>query len=101
MLGANFVAFFTVQGFFIGIVFGLLKSDSASGLLLFTSLIALFFYLFSHVIVSFYFRTLHIKTGHFSKDRHEIDLDKIVYEINKREKMIDAVPQTTSLKDVG
>jgi len=35
MLGENFVYFFTVQGFFIGIIFGILKSFDAEGLLVY------------------------------------------------------------------
>ena len=96
MLAANFVSFFTVQGFFIGIVFGLLKSDSADGLLTYTFLITTFFYLFSHIIVAFYFRTLTIKTYSFAKNRHEADLDTIVKEINKREKVIDSAYKITN-----
>jgi len=58
MLGENFVYFFTVQGFFIGIIFGILKSFDAQGLLVYTFFITIFFYLFSHVIIAFYYRTI-------------------------------------------
>ena len=97
MLASNFVSFFTVQGFFIGVVFGLLKSDSADGLLSYTFLITIFFYLFSHLIVGFYFRTLSIKTYNFSRNKHESDLDRIVKEINKRERVIDSAHKITDV----
>ena len=96
MLGENFVYFFTVQGFFIGIIFGILKSFDATGLLIYTFFISIFFYLFSHVIVAFYFRTMTIKRYSFSKDLHEKDLDIFVSEINKREKVIDAATKMTN-----
>ena len=95
MLGENFVHFFTVQGFFIGIIFGILKSFDAAGLLLYTFFISIFFYLFSHIIVAFYFRTISVKSSSFAKDMHERDLDLFVSEINKREKLIDSATRIT------
>ena len=95
MLGENFVYFFTVQGFFVGIIFGILKSFDAEGLLLYTFLITIFFYLFSHVIIAFYYRTMVAKSYYFPKDMHEKELDSFVKEINKREKLIDSVYKIT------
>lgn len=95
MLGENFVYFFTVQGFFVGIVFGILKSFDAEGLLLYTFFITTFFYLFSHIIIAFYFKTIAMKSYGFPKEVHEKHLDIIVREINKREKLIDTASQIT------
>ena len=89
MLGENFVYFFTVQGFFVGIIFGILKSFDAEGLLVYTFFITVFFYLFSHVIIAFYFKTISAKSYKFARDSHEKKLDFFVSEINKREKLID------------
>ena len=89
MRSANFVSFFTVQGFFFGIVFALFQSNSAEDLLAYTFLVTIFFYLFSHIMVSFYLRTVDA-TGHFFyKNVYEKDLDTLVREINKREVVID------------
>jgi len=95
MLGENFVYFFTVQGFFVGIIFGILKSFDAEGLLLYTFFITTFFYLFSHVIIAFYFRTIALKTYLFPKDIHEKHLDIFVEEIDRREKLIDSAMKIT------
>ncbi len=95
MLGENFVYFFTVQGFFIGIIFGVLKSFDAEGLLTYTFFITIFFYLFSHIIIALYFRTLTKKTYYFPKETHEKELDLFVKEINKREKVIDSACMLT------
>ncbi len=95
MLGENFVYFFTVQGFFVGIIFGILKSFDAEGLLVYTFFITTFFYLFSHIIIAFYFRTLNAKPYYFPKDLHEKELDLFVREINKREKIIDSACKIT------
>jgi hypothetical protein len=97
MAGENFVYFFTVQGFFIGIIFGILKSFDAAGLLTYTFFITLFFYLFSHIIIAFYFRTLSVKAYSFNKNNHEKDLDFFVKEINKREKIIDSATKITDI----
>lgn len=95
MLGENFVYFFTVQGFFVGIIFGVLKSFDAEGLLLYTFFITTFFYLFSHVIIAFYFKTIALKTYLFPKDLHEKHLDIFVEEIDRREKLIDSAMKIT------
>ncbi|MDQ1264190.1 MAG: hypothetical protein QG559_1191 [Campylobacterota bacterium] len=95
MLGENFVYFFTVQGFFVGIIFGILKSFNAESLFVYTFLITFFFYLFSHIIVAFYYRTNIGKIYFFPKDEHEKKLDIFVNEINKREKIIDSAIKIT------
>lgn len=95
MVGENFVYFFTVQGFFIGIVFGILKSFNAEGLLTYTFLITIFFYLFSHIIIAFYYKTTVAKNYFFPKEQHEKKLDYYVIEINKREKLIDSAIKIT------
>ena len=95
MLGENFVYFFTVQGFFVGIIFGILKSFDAEGLLIYTFFITTFFYLFSHIIIALYFRTLAARAYNFPKELHEKELDIFVKEINKREKLIDSACKIT------
>ena len=97
MLGENFVYFFTVQGFFVGIIFGILKSFNAEGLLTYTFIITIFFYLFSHIIIALYFRTITAKAYFFPKEAHEKELDMFVKEINKREKLIDSAYKITDI----
>ena len=91
MRGSNFISFFTVQGFFLGIVFALLKSDTAEGLIIYTFLITIFFYLFSHIMVAFYFQTLSSKATMFSRDAYERELDAYVNDISAKEDMIESV----------
>ncbi len=90
MRGANFVSFFTVGGFFISIIFSLLKAEGAFDLLIYIFLITSFFYLFSHVFVALYVGTITVKPSYFPKNTHEKDLDFFVREINKRELIIDS-----------
>lgn len=89
MRSSNFVSFLTVQGFFIGFVFSILKAHSAEEILLYTLLITAFFYLFSHFSISFFIRYSVAKQEYFPKTRHEVNLDYYVDEINKREKVIE------------
>jgi len=90
MRSTNFVAFLTVQGFFIGFVFSILKAQNAEGILVYTLLITGFFYLFSHFVISFFIRYSPVRQEYFPKVRHESDLDYYSNEIAKREKVIDS-----------
>lgn len=90
MRGANFVSFFTVGGFFIAVIFALLKSEGPFDLLGYIFLITSFFYLFSHLFVAMFVGTLSIRPTFFPKFSHEKDLDFFVREINKRELIIDS-----------
>lgn len=102
MLSENFIYFFTVQGFFIGIIFGLLKSFDAFGLLSYTLVITAFFYLFGHIVIGFYYRTMNVKSYYFPKELHEKELDMFVHEIKKREQLIDrAVSMRDSLSELN
>ena len=97
MYGENFVYFFTVQGFFVGIIFGILKSFDAESLFIYTSLITVFFYLFSHIVIALYFKTVTNRATFFPRDSHERKLDIFVKEINKREKIVDSASKMTDL----
>ena len=90
MRSINFVSFLTVQGFFIGFVFSILKAQTAEGILVYTLLITAFFYLFSHFIISFFLRYSPVRQEFFPKMRHEKDLDYYANEITKREKIADS-----------
>ncbi len=89
MRGNNFVAFLTVQGFFLGLAFSVLQAQNATDILTYTVLISIFFYLFSHVIIAMYYRTYVGRKGYFPKASHERELDYFIREIEKREILID------------
>lgn len=95
MRSTNFVAFLTVQGFFVGIVFAVLKSQSAEGLLLYTFFVTAFFYLMAHLFVALYFQTVTVRAQFFPKEQHERELDRFVREITKREQVIEAAQEMT------
>jgi len=93
----NFVSFITVQGFMFGLIFSILKAHSAEDILVYTLLITFFFYLLSHLSVSFYLQTITVKANIFPIDTHEKDLDFFVREITKREEFIDKASNITDI----
>ncbi len=102
MPSENFIYFFTVQGFFIGMIFGILKSFSAIEFLTDTLVITAFFYLFGHIVIGFYYKTMDVKTYMFPKQIHEKELDIFVNEIKKREQLIErAISMTDALSELN
>ncbi|MBT5934320.1 hypothetical protein [Sulfurimonas sp.] len=97
MLGENFVYFFTVQGFFVGVIFGILKSFDADSLFVYTLFITAFFYLFSHIIIALYYKTLTSKADFFLRSAHEVELDYYAGEINKRDHIVDTACKVTDI----
>ena len=79
------------------VFFGILKSFDAEGLLVYTFFITIFFYLFSHVIIALYYKTITGKDYFFKKEFLQRFLDLVVKEINKREKMIDSACKITDI----
>ena len=86
---SNFVSFLTVQGFFIGFVFSILKAQNVEGILVYTLLITAFFYLFSHFTISFFIRYSPLSREPFPRGNLEKDLDHFESENSKREKIIE------------
>lgn len=105
MKAENFIAFFTVCGFFIGIVFSLFKSNSALEMFIFALLVTFFFYLIIHVIIMNYIDTKQDSKNLFNKENHEDKNDKLLSELAVREKrmenlMIQVLEENTKLKQV-
>ncbi len=71
MRSENFVAFFTVSGFFIGLIFSILKYDDVLDLFLYTLAITLFFHMFIHVVLALFIK---------ADDSFHISFDKAEYE---------------------
>jgi len=87
----NYVAFFTVSGFFIGLIFSIFKFDSIDNIIFYTITITLFFYLFIHVILIFYLREPDKSVSFFEKDDFESLCNMQIEEIKKREQKINAM----------
>jgi len=99
--GVNIIYFFTVQGFFIGMFFALFRAGSPLGILYYTFMITGFFYLFSHLFVAFYFRSMTVKSALFPKESHEQELDRFMHEIDRREQRIVPKPKMEKMAMTG
>lgn len=85
----NFISFITVIGFFLGIVFSILSTNSAESMLLYSIIVSFSFYMIAHVSISVYVRFIDSKSQYFEKDFYETTLDQFVYELQKREVIIE------------
>ena len=77
----NFIYFFTICGFFIGLMFSILNFSEPEEILFYTLEITLFFYLIIHVAVMNFFD--------FDKKDHENISDYFIQELENREKVMD------------
>lgn len=91
MRSENYVAFFTVCGFFIGMIFSIVKFDSAEGFLFSTLTITLFFYLFIHVVLIFFLSAKEVEDRLFDKKEFESIANVQISEIKDREDKITAL----------
>jgi len=89
MRGENFIYFATVSGFFIGIIFSILKDLGILDFLIATFLVTSLFYLISLAGVTFFVKYLDIKRIVFF-DKFSIDevLDMQIKELEKKEEFI-------------
>jgi len=89
MRGENFIYFSTISGFFIGIIFSILKGFDVFEFLFATLLITAIFYLVSLASVSFFVKFLDIKQIVYL-NKYEIDeiLDVQIKSLEKSENFI-------------
>ncbi len=91
MRSENYVAFFTVCGFFIGLIFSILKVDTVTDLFLYTFAITLFFHMFIHVVLVSFINANEIFNIPFDKNEHEALANAQVMELKEREDQITAL----------
>ncbi len=81
----GFIGFITSQGFFVGIIFAVLKYDDPFMILIATMIVTGLFYMLGQISVSYFVRAIAVKMGNFPKLEHEIMLDEFAKAIQKRE----------------
>ncbi len=91
MRSENYVAFFTVCGFFIGLIFSIVKVDTIADLFLYTLSITLFFHMFIHVVLVYFIQANEIYDIAFDKEAHEELANMQVLELKEREDQITAL----------
>jgi len=89
MRGENFIYFATISGFFIGIIFSILKGLDVFDFLFATFLVTAIFYLISLASVSFFIKFLNVKQIVYF-DKYEVDeiLDVQIKSLESKENFI-------------
>jgi len=87
----NFIYFFTVSGFFIGLIFTIINFSMPEDIILYTAEITLFFYLFIHVVIMNFVDIKRFGVSLFNKKEYEEVSEYFVSELDVREKRMDAL----------
>lgn len=91
MRAENFIAFFTVCGFFIGLMFVAMSIEDPIEIVLYTLLITFFFYMLIHIVIINYVDIAKITGKFFNKVRYEEINDYLITELANRERRIEYV----------
>ena len=87
----NYVAFFTVCGFFIGLSFSVISVDEAFDILLSTCFITFMFYVFVHIAIMNFIELKKISGRIFNKQDYEKTSNNIINDLVIREKKMDVI----------
>jgi len=87
----NFIAFFTVCGFFVGLVFVTIKLNDPIEIMVYTFLITFFFYLLIHIVIMNYVDVKRLLKQSFDKQMHEDRADYLISELALREKRMEGI----------
>ena len=87
----NFIYFFTICGFFIGLIFSIVNFNDPLYILFYTFLIMLFFYLLIHLSIAGFMDIKTISKNIFDKNKYEEVSDYFIYELENREKKINSL----------
>ena len=91
MKSENFVAFFTISGFFVGLIFSLLKTQTILDFSIYTISITLFFYLFIHIVLILLFSLSTLDSDSFSRKEYEEQINIQIQQLKTRELKIDEI----------
>lgn len=92
MKADNFIAFFTICGFFIGVMFVIVKIPDPIEIVVYTLLITFFFYLVIHLAIMNYIKVSKQSFSlFFNKERHEEINDKLIAELSVRERKMENI----------
>ena len=94
----GFIGFITSQGFFIGMIFAVMKYDDPVAILFATLIVTGIFYMLGQISVSYFVRAIAVKMGSFPKLEHELMLDEFAKAIQKREDIFDEVDPIKAAK---
>jgi len=81
----NYVAFFTISGFFVGLIFSLLKTQTILDFTVYTISITLFFYLFIHILLISFFAVKSIDGDITNRQDYENQINIQIDELKVKE----------------
>ncbi len=85
ILPEHFVAFLTVCGFFLGLIFCVLSIEKAFDIIVFTILITFLFYMCSHISIMFFIDKDTPVGKKFNVEEHEAINDILIMDLEKKE----------------
>ena len=80
----NFVAFFTVCGFFVGLTFSVISIDGAFEIIVFTVLITFLFYMLIHISIMTFIDKEKPLARIFNKEEYEMINEVLITDLEKR-----------------
>ncbi|WP_297194086.1 hypothetical protein [uncultured Campylobacter sp.] len=89
----NFVAFFLVCGFFIGLAFSVVSIDDPFDIVVFTLLITFLFYILIHISIMFFIDINKIGGRIFNKNSYESTSNDIINDLSIRERKMEHLLQ--------
>lgn len=93
----NFVAFFTVCGFFVGLTFSVLSIEGAFEIIVFTILITFLFYMMIHISITVFINKESAISRIFDKEGCEMINDILITDLEKKEeksrRIMDAIAE--------
>lgn len=88
----NFIAFFTTCGFFIGVMFVIIKIQDPLEMVVYALLITFFFYLVIHLAIMNYIKVSKQSFNiFFNKEKHEEINEKLIAELSLRERTMENI----------
>lgn len=93
----NFVAFFTVCGFFLGLTFSVVSIEGAFEIIVFTILITFLFYMMIHISITVFINKESAISRIFDKEGCEMINDILITDLEKKEeksrRIMDAIAE--------
>lgn len=90
----NYIAFFTVCGFFIGFICAVFKIDDPFMIIGFTIFTTFVFYILIHLIVINFIDAKKLGTRSFDKQTYEVNTNHFIKELEIRENRMDKIIQS-------
>lgn len=86
----NFRAFFIVQGFFVGVLFAIMKANEPLLIFVYSLSVTGVFYIFSHICIGAFLLYSKKREDVFNVQKHEKDMDSFIKSVVEKETKVNA-----------